>query len=115
MLASRRGDGMKKNKFSRRTLLHNTVHLAVLSSAPVLLQACKKAEFSCNDVSALDDQDAELRAALEYVDRSPHDTTKNCASCAFYVAGKANECGQCTLVKGPIHPLGYCNSWAAKG
>ena len=106
---------MKKNTFSRRTLLHNTVHLAVLSSAPVLLQACKKAEFRCDDVSGLSAQDAELRAALEYVDRSPHDTAKSCASCAFYVANDENQCGQCTLVKVPIHPLGYCNSWAAKG
>ena len=32
-----------------------------------------------------------------------------------YKAGGKNECGGCTLVKGPIHPQGYCNSWAAKG
>lgn len=106
---------MKKKTLSRRTLLHNTVHLAVLGSAPVLLQACKKAEFSCDDASGLSAQDAELRAALEYVDRSPHDATKSCGNCAFYVAGDDNQCGQCTLVKGPIHPLGYCSSWAAKG
>lgn len=106
---------MKKTTFSRRALLRNTVHLAVLSSAPVLLQACKKAEFSCDDVSGLSAQDAELRASLGYVDRSPHEPVKRCASCAFYVPGDENQCGQCTLVKGPIHPHGYCNSWAAKG
>ena len=106
---------MKKNTLSRRTLLHGSVHLAVIGSAPVLLQACKKAEFSCDDASGLSAQDAELRAALEYVDGSPHETAKNCANCAFFVVGAKGECGQCTLVKGPIHPLGYCNSWAAKG
>jgi len=106
---------MRKNTFSRRTLLRNAAHLTVLGSAPVLLHACKKAEFSCQDVSGLNEQDAELRAALQYVDRSPHASTKRCGNCAFYVAGKENQCGQCTLVKGPIHPLGYCNSWATKG
>lgn len=106
---------MSKNTLSRRTLLRGSVHLAVLSSAPVLLQGCKKAEFSCDDASGLDEADSELRTQLEYVDRSPHGTAKNCRTCAFYVAGEQNQCGQCTLVKGPIHPLGYCNSWAAKG
>jgi hypothetical protein len=106
---------MRKTTLSRRTLLRSTVHLAVLGSAPVLLQGCKKAEFSCVDLSGLSEQDAELRAALEYVDRSPHDTKKSCSSCAFYMAGKEDQCGHCTLVKGPIHPLGYCNSWAMKG
>jgi len=106
---------MRKNTFSRRTLLRNSVHLAVLGSAPVLVHGCKKAEFSCQDVSALNEQDAELRAALQYVDRSPPDSAKRCGNCAFYVAGNENQCGQCTLVKGPIHPLGYCNSWATKG
>ncbi len=106
---------MKKNTLTRRTLLRNTVHLAVLSSAPILLQGCKKAEFACDDASGLSEKDAELRTALEYVDRSPHDAAKKCADCAFYVPADEGECGKCTLVKGPIHPLGYCSSWAAKG
>lgn len=106
---------MSTNTLSRRNLLRNTVHLAVLSSAPILLHACKKAEFSCVDVSGLSTEETELRVALEYVDRSPHDEKKSCGTCAFYVAAEANQCGQCTLVKGPIHPLGYCNSWAMKG
>ena len=106
---------MKKNTLSRRTLLRNTVHLAVIGSAPVLLQACKKAELVCEEASGLSEKDAELREALEYLDTSPHAEAKNCANCAFYVAGKRDECGRCTLVKGPIHPLGYCNSWAIKG
>jgi hypothetical protein len=55
-----------------------------------------------------------LRNQLEYRDDSPYGEKKSCSSCAFYKAGKKNECGQCTLVKGPIHPLGYCNSWSAK-
>ena len=104
-----------KKTLTRRSWLRNTVHLAVLGSAPILLQGCKKPEFSCDDTSGLSAEDTELRAALEYRDRSPHETAKNCGNCAFYVAGDKDQCGQCTLVKGPIHPSGYCNSWAAKG
>ena len=115
MLASREGDEMTKNNLSRRSLLRGTVHLAVLGSVPVLLQGCKKAEFSCTDASGLSEQDAELRKALEYRDRSPHGEAKSCSNCAFYAAGAKDQCGKCTLVQGPIHPLGYCNSWAAKG
>ena len=106
---------MRRNKLSRRTLLRNTVHLAVVGSTPLLLQACKKTDFSCQDIGGLSEHDAALRAALEYVDRSPYEETKSCRSCAFFVAAEKDECGQCTLVKGPIHPLGYCNSWAKKG
>ena len=105
---------MKKHTLSRRTLLNGTVHLAVIGSVPALLQGCKKAELSCEDATGLSEEDAALRSSLEYRDRSPHGETKNCESCAFYAAGNKDECGGCTLVKGPIHPQGYCNSWAAK-
>ena len=106
---------MRTGTFSRREMLRHTVHLAVIGAAPILLNACTKPEFHCEDVSGLSKDDAELRSALEYQDRSPHGDKKNCSICAFYKAGGKNECGECTLVRGPIHPLGYCNSWAAKG
>ncbi len=96
-------------------MIGGTVHLAVIGSMPILLQACTKAEFRCDDVSNMGKADLELRTALEYQDRSPHGENKNCGNCAFYRAGDESQCGQCTLVAGPIHPLGYCNSWAAKG
>ena len=106
---------MKKNTLSRRALVRGTVHLAVVGSVPVLLQGCKKAELRCNDTSGLAPEDAELRTELEYRDDSPHGETKRCGNCAFFVAADKNQCGQCTLVKGPIHPRGYCSSWASKG
>ena len=105
---------MRKTILSRREMLGHTVHLAVIGSAPILLNACTKPEFHCEDVSALSKEDAELRWSLEYQDRSPHGQEKDCANCAFYKAGGKNECGRCTLLKGRIHPLGYCTSWAAK-
>jgi len=106
---------MKKSTLSRREMLGRTVQLAVIGSMPILLNACTKPEFRCQDVSTLGKGDLELRTTLEYRDGSPHGEQKNCSNCAFYKAGDKNECGQCTLVRGPIHPLGYCNSWAAKG
>lgn len=105
---------MRKSNLSRREMLGHTVQLAVIGSVPVLLNGCTKPDFRCEDVSGLSEDAAELRAALEYQDRSPHGETKKCSNCAFFKAGKENECGRCTLLKGPIHPLGYCNSWAAK-
>jgi hypothetical protein len=105
---------MRKRTLSRREMLGHTVYLAVVGSTTILLNACTKPEFHCEDVSGLSEDDAELRSALDYRELSPHGEQKSCASCAFYLASKKNECGQCTLVRGPIHPLGYCNSWAAK-
>jgi hypothetical protein len=96
-------------------MLRHAAQLVVVGSAPALLSGCKKAEFHCDDVSGLAEDDTTLRKQLEYVDRSPHGEEKNCQNCAFFKAGKKDECGRCTLVKGPIHPSGYCNSWAAKG
>ena len=99
---------------SRRQLLAGTMHLAVISAAPLVLHACTKEEFSCSDISGISRKDLELRTSLNYVDRSPHEDTKTCSNCAFFVEGPKNHCGNCTLVQGPIHPLGYCSSWAAK-
>jgi len=106
---------MRESDISRRELLAQTVYLAVIGSAPLLLNACTKSEFHCDDLTGLDESEIELRSQLEYRDVSPYGQEKSCSRCAFYKGGKPNECGRCTLVSGPIHPLGYCNSWSAKG
>ncbi|MGD8316200.1 MAG: high-potential iron-sulfur protein [Myxococcales bacterium] len=105
---------MDKPRLCRREVLRGTVHLAVIGSASILLYGCKKTEFRCDDVSGLSEEDAKLRASLEYQDRSPFGQDKSCSKCAFFRGAKPDECGACTLVPGPIHPLGYCNSWSAK-
>ena len=105
---------MTKSTLTRREMLGQTVRLVVIGSAPALLSACEKPEIHCEEVSGLSEADMELRKQLEYRDDSPHGESKNCQNCAFYRAGKKNECGKCTLIKGPIHPLGYCDSWAGK-
>lgn len=106
---------MRNSTLTRREMLGHGVRLAVVGATPALLSACTKPELHCEDVSGLREDDVALREQLEYRDVSPHGESKSCENCAFYLSGKKNECGRCTLVKGPIHPLGYCNSWAAKG
>lgn len=69
---------------------------------------------NCTDVSALSEPDKTMRTTLAYVDRS---TTagKDCKGCQLFIAAAdAAGCGTCSVVKGPISPLGYCNSWVQK-
>jgi hypothetical protein len=105
---------MGQDRLSRRDVLRGTAHLAVIGSASMLVHGCKKTEFRCDDVSSLSEEDAQLRAALEYQDRSPFGKDKSCSKCAFFRGAGDDRCGACTLVRGPIHPLGHCNSWSAK-
>lgn len=40
---------------------------------------------------------------------------KICANCQLYVPAESpDQCGGCQLIKGPIHPNGYCTSWVQK-
>jgi len=103
---------MAETKLSRRTALQ------VLGSAPlltVLLTACGKDEpDSCSDVSGLNDPEKTARSALQYTDRSP-EAAKQCRNCNQYQpAPTPSQCGGCQIVKGPIHPNGYCTAWAQK-
>jgi hypothetical protein len=53
-----------------------------------------------------------VRKTLAYVDRTP-DPSKPCVKCLQYVpAAEADQCGGCKLMKGPIHPKGYCTAFA---
>lgn len=71
-----------------------------------------QAMASCMDTSGLTEQEISMRNSLEYVDQSPV-ADKNCANCSLYVQAEAGEtCGGCSILKGPIHPDGYCISWA---
>ncbi|HEY6878947.1 MAG TPA: high-potential iron-sulfur protein [Polyangiales bacterium] len=65
-------------------------------------------------MSALNDGEKSARAALQYADKSPQ-ADKHCDICNFYqAASDPAACGGCQLVKGPIHPKGYCTAFAAK-
>jgi len=73
------------------------------------------ADFSCTDTSGLTEQEIQTRQTLQYVDQSPEEG-KLCNNCNFWQpdADIEGPCGGCQIVKGPIHPEGYCTSWVAK-
>jgi hypothetical protein len=99
---------------TRRDLLHRTLHLTVLGAGASALAACTKdkpAAFKCDDTTGLAPAEIEARKALGYVDASP-EPAKLCTNCQHYVA--AATCGGCKVLKGTVHPNGYCKSWAAK-
>ena len=86
------------------------------TTAKTATEAPKKvaAADPCTDVSGLTDAEKNMRTTLKYVAKSP-EAEKNCVNCGLWVEPEAGaECGGCQVVKGPIHPEGYCTSWVAK-
>lgn len=72
--------------------------------------------FSCDDLSGLNDQQMQQReqmaTSLNYVEESPN-PEQLCSNCALYTQpAEGEQCGGCTLFPGPVHPNGYCTSWA---
>jgi hypothetical protein len=111
-----RGNGvhsMSEKHVSRRATLRLLVVTPLCMS---VLAACgKKTEpDSCDDVSGLNEADKAARAALQYTDKSP-DVARVCSVCTYYQpAQDPAQCAACKLIKGPIHPKGFCTGFAAK-
>ena len=94
---------------SRRDVL---LRLALFPAAAAFGLACKSGP-DCTDTSALTGPEITQRQSLGYVDKAA-DATKACKLCNLYQAKGPEECGGCTLMKGPISPEGGCNSFAPK-
>lgn len=93
----------------RQLLLASASTLAIAGSA-----SCSKAPGSCNDTSGLTPDERKTRLTLGYTDKSS-DKNKTCENCQQYVAApSADQCGGCKVMKGPIHPQGYCVVFVAK-
>ncbi|MET0344126.1 MAG: hypothetical protein ABW252_24135 [Polyangiales bacterium] len=104
---------MRERELTRRATL---LGLSALPFAAGLLSACgkKTAPDSCQDVSKLSDGEKTSRSALQYTDKAPS-ADRQCSLCSFWQpAPEPTSCGGCQLVKGPIHPNGYCTAFAAK-
>jgi hypothetical protein len=92
----------------------------VVSACGLLLgtvSGCKSGSVPslCEDTTGLTEEERGGRTALAYVDRSG-DPNKACQGCQQWVAAtRDGACGSCKLLKGPIHPLGGCKAFAAKG
>jgi hypothetical protein len=101
-------------KLSRRDLLQ---HSAALGAFVVWAgSACNKgpAQFSCTDTTGLSAGDVQIRTSLGYIDTSTQ-PGKTCSGCQQFVApAAAGTCGTCKILKGPVHPNGYCKSFVAK-
>jgi hypothetical protein len=82
---------------------------AVVAATSGLALSCSKSPPATCSSSELTPDDHKLRTTLGYVDRTP-DPSKPCMKCSQYLpAPAADQCGGCKLIKGPIHPQGYCN------
>ncbi len=84
--------------------------------ASLVTTACsKKVPASCVDAPGLSAEATQIRSNLGYVEPSPT-PDKRCESCRQYVAPQEDgACGTCAVLKGPIHPNGYCKVYGAKG
>jgi hypothetical protein len=97
-------------KVSRR---HFLVVLSTATAASgAVLAGCGKKEFACKDSPGLDADAAKMRETVKYVDRST-EASKKCSNCLQFKPA-AEGCGGCNVVKGTIHPEGYCTVWVAK-
>jgi len=96
------------NGLSRRAAMSNLM-LVVVGAAT---WGCKK-ELVCTDTAGLTAAERTVRTSLGYVDQSL-EAAKVCEGCQLYQPAGPDGCGGCLVVKGPIHPRGYCTSWVKK-
>jgi hypothetical protein len=85
---------------------------AGLLALPLLPLGCGKKELECKD-NGLSFDELKTRKDMGYVDKAT-DPAKRCELCKLYTPAAPDTCGGCQVVKGPIHPNGFCNVWAAK-
>lgn len=104
-------------KINRRQFLERAALLGAGLGAGALMIGCQSGGggggLTCTDTSGLAEADIQLRNTSAYTDSSP-EAGKHCSNCSLYTAGAEGECGSCTVLKGPVHPDGYCNLWAAQ-
>lgn len=101
-------------KFSRREALKRAgVSLVVIGTGGAMI-GCGSSEtaLTCTDTNGLTPAETGMRTSQEYVDTSAN-AEQNCANCNFWQPAAADACGGCQVIKGPIHPQGYCKLWAA--
>ncbi|WKN41895.1 high-potential iron-sulfur protein [Tunicatimonas pelagia] len=68
---------------------------------------------ACDDLSGLTEQEIAMREQLKYVAQSEKEG-QVCTNCRFWQpTEQEGTCGGCQLIKGPIHPNGWCQSWVA--
>ncbi len=67
---------------------------------------------ACDDLTGLTEVEIQQREQLQYVAQSQKEE-QICANCRFWQPDQQEgACGGCQLIKGPIHPNGWCQTWA---
>lgn len=110
-------DRMTRRDMMKRSLLV----LGATAGAGAVLAGCGDdgdagggSDLSCTDTSGLTEAEKQLRQQQEYTDSTPY-PDKRCDNCQLYQAPQEEgTCGGCQVMKGPIHPAGYCKLWVAK-
>lgn len=99
---------------ARREALRRFLGLSAALATPAAPLACSsKPALVCGDTAGLTAEEIAARVNSKYADVSLF-PDKKCAGCTQYVAGAPDACGGCKVLKGPIHPGGYCTLFAAK-
>ena len=108
-------------KLSRRDFMRRAMALgAAAVVAPSLWSACSPGggggggggELSCANPPGLQPAQADMRRSLNYVDRTAN-ASQRCDNCQLYIQPTSEgACGGCQLPLGPVHPAGWCSSWA---
>ncbi len=109
---------MNDQKFSRRSVLNQSVRLPIAGAAVFALSACgeggdKPKALVCADPNSLSMAENSLRQSGHYVEKAP-EADKNCSVCSFFTMGEKPPCGKCEIFQGPVNAGGHCDSWAKK-
>jgi hypothetical protein len=103
---------MSEQDVDRRRFLQQLGLAAAFGLGATALAGCGgKTQEPCSDLSGLSAQDRQTRVTYGYRAESLIEA-KHCENCNFWKPPVGGPCGSCSLVKGPISPQGYCNSWA---
>jgi hypothetical protein len=87
------------DRLSRKSVLVNLLGLPLAAAAVVSTASPAEAKTA--------------PSAVQYVPKSKNG--KFCKNCRFFIASKASgKPGTCSIVSGPIEPLGWCVAYAAK-
>lgn len=92
----------------------STILLFSLAGSAGCRSKKKEEPKGCSDLSGLSEDEKNAREKLGYRDKSP-DKERTCLTCSLFLPNSQDTtCGQCTLIKGPVHSEGTCVYWVAK-